>query len=133
MVGALVVDDQAPFRRAARSILGATAGFELLGEAISGEQAVTMTLALAPQLVLMDVVMPGIGGIEATRRIRSAAAAPVVVLVSSYPARDLPADVLRCGAAVHVPKELFGRRMLEELWSDHGLSRVPPTGRAVPR
>ena len=66
-VRVLVADDQAPFRRAARSVVGATTDFELVGEASSGEEAVALVGSLRPDLVLMDIAMDGIGGIEAAR------------------------------------------------------------------
>jgi two-component system invasion response regulator UvrY len=116
MVGVVIVDDHAPFRRAATAVLGAMEGFELLGEACSGEQAVVLVAALAPDLVVMDVRMPGIGGIEATRRIVATGARTVVVLVSTHRDGDLPADVSRSGAAACLHKEDFGRRSLEEIW-----------------
>jgi DNA-binding NarL/FixJ family response regulator len=117
MVGVVVVDDQAPFRRAAGVILDATPGFALLAEASSGEQAVALARSLEPDMVLMDIKMPGIGGIEATRLITTARAETLVVLLSSYPERDLPADARACGAAAYVPKERFGRGVLERMWS----------------
>jgi DNA-binding NarL/FixJ family response regulator len=117
MVGVVVVDDQAPFRRAARAILGATPGFALLAEAESGEQAIALARSLKPDVILMDIKMPGIGGIEATRLITTARAGPLVVLLSSYPERDLPADARACGAAAYVAKEGFGRGALERIWN----------------
>jgi DNA-binding NarL/FixJ family response regulator len=71
-VGVLIVDDQAPFRRAARAVVTATPGFEVIGEAESGEEAVELAEDLAPEVVLMDINLPGINGIEATRRITAA-------------------------------------------------------------
>ena len=65
----LIVDDQMPFRMAARTVVGVTPGFEVVGEAKSGEEAVEQVDALAPQLVLMDINMPGMGGIAAARQI----------------------------------------------------------------
>jgi two-component system invasion response regulator UvrY len=132
MVGVLVADDRSPFRRAVRTILGATPGFEFLGEAVSGEDAVALTHALGPDLVLMDVRMPGIGGIEATRRITAATGETVVVLVSSYPEQDLPRAARDCGAVAFLPKEGFGRQVLEELWSEYRATSTPPTGTATP-
>ena len=91
-VPVLIVDDQAPFRRAARAVVTATPGFEVVGEAESGEEAVEMVDALSPGLVLMDINLPGINGIEATRRITAAHPGAVVMLLSTYQAGDLPAD-----------------------------------------
>ena len=131
MVGVLVADDRPPFRRAVRTILTATPGFELLGEAVSGEDAVALTGALCPDVVLMDVRMPGVGGIEATRRIRAIADQTVVVLVSSYPAQDLPVAARDCGAIAFVPKQRFGRQVLEELWAEYRATSSPPRGTAT--
>jgi two-component system, NarL family, invasion response regulator UvrY len=131
MVGVLVADDRPPFRRAVRTILSVTPGFELLGEAISGEDAVVMTRALCPDVVLMDVRMPGMGGIEATRRIGALGGETVVVLVSSYPEQDLPGAARDCGAVAFVPKEGFGRQALEELWSEYRATSSPPRGTAT--
>ena len=86
----LIVDDQAVFRRAASRVLARLRGFEVVGEAESGEGSIEATRLLRPDLVLMDVHMPGIGGPEATRRImaRTAADPPVIVLLSTYDAAD---------------------------------------------
>jgi DNA-binding NarL/FixJ family response regulator len=117
-VRVLVVDDQAPFRRAARAVLGEAPGFDLVAEATSGEEAVAVARKLAPDLVLMDVNMRGIGGIEASRRIVADRPGTVVILLSSY--RDEPAEAVGSGAAVYVPKGEFGRQMLERLWQRRG-------------
>lgn len=131
MVGVVVVDDQAPFRRAARAVLSATPGFALLGEATSGEEAVALAHELEPDLVVMDIRMAGIGGIEATRRISERRAGTLVLLASTYRETDLPADARSCGAAAYVHKENFGRRVLEEVWTDFRASGPAPTGRGA--
>ena len=118
VVRVLVVDDQAPFRIAARAVVRATAGFEVVGEAKSGEEAVDQAGAVSPDLVLMDINMEGIGGIEATRRITEAHPAIRVVLLSTYDAEDLPDDARRCGAAAYVHKEQFGPDLLEKVWAE---------------
>ena len=118
VVRVLVVDDQAPFRIAARAVVRATAGFEVVGEAKSGEEAVDQAGAVSPDLVLMDINMEGIGGIEATRRITEQHPEVRVVLLSTYDAEDLPDDARHCGAAAYVHKEEFGPDVLEKVGSD---------------
>ncbi|HEY5098131.1 MAG TPA: response regulator transcription factor, partial [Acidimicrobiales bacterium] len=61
----LVVDDQAPFRSAAKAVVGRMDGFSVVGEATDGEEAVAMAAELHPALVLMDINMPGMNGVEA--------------------------------------------------------------------
>jgi two-component system, NarL family, invasion response regulator UvrY len=115
-VSVLIVDDQAPFRRAAAAVIAATPGFEVVGEAESAEQAVELAASLDPELVVMDIKMPGIGGVEATRRITAAQPETVVMLVSTYQSEDLPDEASACGAAAYVHKEDFSPEVLEDLW-----------------
>jgi two-component system, NarL family, invasion response regulator UvrY len=119
-VPVLIVDDQAPFRRAARAVLAATPGFDPVGEAESGEQALDLVESLAPALVLMDINMPGIDGIESTRRIVGDHPDTVVFLLSTYRADDLPEGAKSCGAAGYIHKEEFGSAVLREMWDRHG-------------
>ena len=132
MVGVVVVDDQAPFRLAAGAVVAATTGFELVGEARTGEDAVRLAQSLGPDLVLMDIKMPGIGGIEATRRIAAAGSDTVVVLVSTYRETDLPAYAQTCGAAAFIHKKGFGPSVLEEVWHSLSARAAARTGRAAP-
>jgi two-component system invasion response regulator UvrY len=113
----LIVDDQMPFRMAARAVVGVTPGFEVVGEAKSGEEAIEQVEALHPQLVLMDINMDGISGIEATRRITGAHPEVGVILLSTYDEEDLPADARSCGAIGYLHKEQFGPDVLVEMWS----------------
>ena len=110
--GVLIVADQAPFRRAARAVVTATPGFEVVGEAESGEEAVDLSASLGPAMVLMDINLPGINGIEATRRINDARPDVVTVLLSTYREEDLPVGADDCGAAAYVHKEDFGPAVL---------------------
>ncbi len=122
-VSVLIVDDQAPFRRAAAAVVKATGGFDVVGEAGSGEEAVDLVGAVGPQLVLMDINMGGISGIEATRRITSACPQIVVVLLSTYQADDLPADAASSGAVAYVNKEEFGPQVLKDVWDQRNGGR----------
>jgi two-component system invasion response regulator UvrY len=117
-VRVLVVDEQAPFRRAARALLAEMPGFALVAEAESGEAAVLAAARLEPDLVLMDVNMAGIGGIEATRRIVAGRPETVVVLLSSYP--DAPGGADDSGAAAYVPKGELARGLLERFLQPGG-------------
>ena len=113
-IGVLIVDDQAPFRRAARAVVTATPGFTVVGEAESGEEAVALADELDPAVVLMDINLPGINGIEATRRITAAHPDVVTLLLSTYRKEDLPAGADDCGATAYVNKEEFGPRVLQD-------------------
>jgi DNA-binding NarL/FixJ family response regulator len=115
-VGVLIVDDQPPFRRAAAAVVKVTPGFEVVGEADSGEAAIELVDRLHPSLVLMDINMGGINGIEATRHITQAHPEVTVVLLSTYQADDLPADASTSGMAAYVNKDEFGPLVLRRVW-----------------
>ena len=116
-VAVLLVDDQAPFRSAARAVLRRTEGFELVGEAASGSEAIELATALSPGLVLMDINMPEMNGVEATRRILAEHPTTVVFLCSTYDSADLPADAPTSGAAAYVHKEQLSPATLQRLWA----------------
>ena len=113
----LVVDDQAPFRIAAKAVLRRVAEFELAGEASSGHEAIELVERLRPELVLMDINMPQMSGIEATRQIVAAHPGTVVILCSTYDMRDLPSDAGSSGAAGYVNKDQLGAELLRRIWA----------------
>ena len=120
-VRVLVVDDSVPFRSAAHELIDDTAGFVWIGEASSGEDGVEETRRLQPDVVLMDVRMPGIGGIEAASRIASHPSPPIVVLITGA---DFP-DRLPDGAAVEtLAKHHLNSASLRQAWANHRPTRA---------
>ena len=114
----LVVDDQAPFRMAAKAVVRRLGGFELVGEAVSGTEAVALADELHPALVLMDINMPEMNGIEATRQIVAAHPEIVVILCSTYEIGDLPPDASASGARAYMNKERLSSAELQRLWDE---------------
>src|SRR3954464_13829300 len=118
-VSVLTVDDQDVFRRVAHDVIVATPGFESVGEVCSGEEALSAVERLRPDLVLLDVRMPGIGGVEAARRITSSHPDTVVVLISIEEPDEIGHAVQGCGAATVVHKQDFGSALLRRVWTEH--------------
>jgi DNA-binding NarL/FixJ family response regulator len=115
VVDVLIVDDQPPFRAVARTVVTLVPGWRVVGEADSGEVAVTAARTGRPGVVLMDINLPGISGIEATRQITTDSPGVRVVLLSTYAYEDLPADALASGAVGYLRKEDLTPRVLREL------------------
>ena len=116
-VRVLIVDDLEPFRRAARAVVEATADFEVAGEAADGETSIEAAQSLRPDIVLMDVNLPGISGLEATRRMLAIAPGIMVVLMSTRDAQEFEGKAAECGAAGYLPKSLLTPEQLLELWA----------------
>ena len=112
----IVVDDQAPFRLAARAVIRRSEGFELVGEAGNGVEALALAGELHPDVILMDINMPEMGGIEATRKIVTELPDTFVILCSTYDVSDLPPDASTSGARAYVHKEQLGAKTLRRLW-----------------
>src|SRR6476659_5475939 len=128
-----VVDDQASFRLATAATLAAMNDFVMAGQCETGESAIELIPDGGAGIVLMDIHMPGMGGIEATRRIRAAHPDLMVVLMSTYDVEDLPGGAADCGAAAYLHKENLSPDLLTRLWraADWGKQRRPdrcPTG-----
>jgi DNA-binding NarL/FixJ family response regulator len=101
----LIVDDQAPFRSVARALIRLLPGWRVIGEAATGEDAFDLAASGRPSIILMDINLPGISGIEATRRILALNPDTTIVLLSTYAADDLPPDARTCGALTYIRKD----------------------------
>jgi two-component system invasion response regulator UvrY len=115
-VRVLIVDDQEPFRAVARMVVEFTDGFEVVGEAVTGEDSVISARALKPDLVLMDVNLPGINGLQATEQILAEPAPPVVLVLSTYEPDEYAPRAMGVGAAAYIPKSIFDPEVLAEAW-----------------
>jgi len=122
-VRVLIVDDQPPFRVAAKLVFDLLDDFEVVGEATSGEEALEHIDSLVPDLVLVDINLPGMNGVEATRRLVAARRELVAVLVSTYEVDDLPVGAVSSGALAYVHKEHLDGDLVEQLWRDRLLTR----------
>jgi DNA-binding NarL/FixJ family response regulator len=119
-VRVLVVDDQALFRRVMSAVVDETEGFVLIGCAASGEESIMAARVLRPDLILMDVNLPGIDGMEATRRLREDTTAAAVVLLSTYDEDDWDGQAQECGAVAYVAKAALGPDRLTAVWAVTG-------------
>jgi two-component system invasion response regulator UvrY len=116
-VKVLICDDQEAFRAAAREVVNATQGFDVVGETGTGEESVVAAGRLQPDLVLMDVHLPGIDGLEASRRIRRANPKVAVLLLSTYDREEFAVRIAESGAIAFISKAAFGPDGLIEIWS----------------
>jgi len=116
----LIVDDQETYRAALRAVLSRLPEFELIGEATSGEDAIDQAVERHPSLILMDINMGGIDGLEATTQITSRDPNVMVVLVSTYTREQLPPHARRCGAAAYINKDELSPRLVRRIWADRG-------------
>lgn len=108
----LLVDDHALIRAGNALVIEATDDLEVVGEAGSGEEAVILAASLRPDVVLMDVRMPGIGGIEATRRILETHAESKVIVLTTFDLDEYAFGSLRAGASAFLTKSVTGEELL---------------------
>ena len=119
-VAVLGVDDQSLFLDVSREVVAATPGFDWVGGAASGAEALDAVTKLSPGFVLLDVRMPGMDGIETAERISERHPDVVIVLMSIEESPALAAAATASGAAALIRKREFGPAMLRRLWSLHG-------------
>jgi DNA-binding NarL/FixJ family response regulator len=115
----VTVDGNVPFREAARALIEMSPGFELVAECPDGETALGVVERVHPDLVIIDVRLRGLDGIETARRMRDQDASRVLVLTTSGALYELNAPAAACGAAALVSKQWFTPRLLRGLWIAH--------------
>ena len=111
----LLVDDQAMFREGLRTLLSLQPDFEIVGEATDGEAAIDGVLRLAPDVVLMDLRMPRMGGTEATRRIRASSPSACVIVLTTFEEDEEVFEAIRAGAAGYLLKASPSEKLCEAI------------------
>lgn len=114
LIQVLIVDDQEAFRSAARLVVDLADGFEVAGEAETGEQGVRVAAKIRPDLILMDMNLPGIDGLEATRRILTALPETRVIGLSTY--EEFRDRAIAAGAVAFISKSDFEPGLLAATW-----------------
>jgi len=109
-----VADDSPAYRSTAVAVVEATSGFDLLAAVTSGEEAVRLALAADAGMILLDLRMPAVGGIEAAHQISAARPQALIVLMTATD--DVPARWRRCGARAVIRKHELRPTLLRELW-----------------
>lgn len=118
-VRVLTVDDQEVFRVVAREVIDATPGFESIGDVSGGEEALSAVQRLDPEMVLLDVRMPGLDGVEVARRLRATNPGTLVVLISVEEPMDIPSAAQLGDTVPLVRKQDLRPRLLRRLWREH--------------
>jgi DNA-binding NarL/FixJ family response regulator len=123
-VRVLVVDDHESFRHAVAAVIDETIGFIVVASAESGEESLELAEVIEADLILMDVNLPGINGIEACRVLTTRPQPPIVVLLSTYDEGELDYD--DCGAAAYITKSAFDPGRLADVWAAVNGRQSPP-------
>ncbi len=129
----LIADDHAILREGVRALLRLTDDIEVVGEAADGRSAIEQTRALDPDVVLMDIAMPGLGGIEAALEIRKLGVRSKVLVLSQYEDREYVRRLLKAGVAGYVLKKSAGSQLAEAIRAVHrgGLVLDPEVARTA--
>ncbi len=124
----LLVDDQALFREGLRTLLSVQPDVEVAGEAANGEEAVRLVKVLQPHVALMDLRMPVLGGVEATRQLRTAEPGCRVIVLTTFDDDDEVFEALRAGAVGYLLKDAPSERLVEAIRAAHrGESFLQPS------
>ncbi len=129
----LIADDHAILREGVRALLAATDDIEVVGQAADGREAIEACRKLDPDVVLMDIAMPGLGGLEAAIEIRNAGLRSRILILSQYEDREYVRRLLKAGVAGYVLKKSAGSDLVGAIRAVHrgGLVLDPEVARAA--
>ena len=124
----LIVDDHTIVRKGIRALLAEIAGIEVVGEADNGQEAVTQAETLHPDVILMDLAMPKMDGIEATRQIKASQPDSRILVMTSFAADDKVFPAIKAGALGYLLKESAPEDLVQAIHQIHrGESSLHPT------
>jgi len=115
MIKILICDDQSLFREALRTLLGSFAEMDVIGEAANGEEAIRYAVSLSPDVILMDLRMPIMDGVEATRRITQLGKGIRVIVLTTFDDDETVFDGLRAGAVGYLLKDVSSEKLVEAI------------------
>ncbi len=115
----LIVDDHAVLRDGSRALLGVHDEIEIVGEASDGKESIQKALEFTPDVILMDLVMPGMDGLEATRRIRKRIPTAKVLVLTQYETKEYILSAIKEGAAGYIPKKALSSELLTAIRAVH--------------
>jgi len=115
----LIVDDHPVFRQGLRDVLSSDAEIHVIGEAGNGEEALQMALDLSPNVILMDVNIPGLNGLQVTRRLRQERALSSVVMLTAYDDAEQVFHAIQAGASGYFPKDVMPHKLIDAIRHVH--------------
>ena len=128
MIRVLIVDDHAIVRKGIRALLSESGGFEIVAEASDGQEALLAVAATQPDVILMDLLMPGMDGIEATRRITSQQPGARILVLTSFAADNKLFPAIKAGALGYLLKDSTPEELLRAIRQVHrGEPALHPT------
>lgn len=115
----LVVDDHPVFRQGLRDVLELDSNVQVVGEAADGEVAVELAAQMRPDVILMDINLPTINGLQVTRRIKSQLPETKVIVITGYDDAEQVFHALRAGASAYCPKDITPEALLQTVYQTH--------------
>ena len=108
----MLVDDHAIMRDGIRALLSLNEDIEIVGEASEGKEAIEKAQSLLPDIIIMDIAMPGIDGLEATRRIKKTNPNMKILILSQYNSKEYVITAIKAGASGYIPKRALGSELI---------------------
>lgn len=118
-VNVLIVDDHPMFRQGLRDLVETDANLAVIGEASDGETALTMAAEMAPNVILMDINLPTINGLQVTRKLKDQSPEINVVMITGYDDAEQVFHAFRAGASAYCPKDVSPQALLETIYAVH--------------